>query len=162
MDLDAIAIELDFVDPSIAVRGLADRGGELRRHEAGEERLRADRRWLLALKRHGSHQAHWQRKLHIVIPPLVPLDKCFEIKRDVAKLQITAPAQLVGNIARDVLGPFFRGVETDHPDRILVLPFEHVHDDRFEVGLLDVGFAVGLTASAEVVHDDVNARIIAI
>ena len=57
--------------------------------------------------------------------------------------QIAAPAQLGCDIGGDVLGPFFRGVEADDPNRVLVLPFEHVHDDRFEVGALHVGFPVG-------------------
>jgi hypothetical protein len=48
----------------------------------------------------------------------------------------------VGDIAGD-----FGGVETYNPDWVLVLPLEHVDDDRFEVRSLDVGFSVGATVS---------------
>jgi hypothetical protein len=46
----------------------------------------------------------------------------------------------VRDVGRNVLRPFFGGVETDNPDRALVLPLEPVHDHRLEIGPLDVGF----------------------
>jgi hypothetical protein len=40
------------------------------------------------------------------------------------------------------------------------LPLERVHDDRFKVGALDIGFAVGAAGAAEVVQDDVDILIV--
>jgi hypothetical protein len=68
----------------------------------------------------------------------------------------------VGNVAGDVLRPFFRGVEANDPNRVLVLSIQHVHDDRFEIGPLDVCLAEGPTAAAEVVDDDIDILILAI
>jgi hypothetical protein len=52
VELDAIAVELDFMDPALAGRHFLDRGGQRRLDESGEGRFHADRRRLLALKRH--------------------------------------------------------------------------------------------------------------
>jgi hypothetical protein len=51
VDLDAVAVELDFVNPSLAGRHLLDRGCQGRFDEAGEGRLGADRRRFSTLKR---------------------------------------------------------------------------------------------------------------
>jgi hypothetical protein len=61
----------------------------------------------------------------------------------------------------NILRPVFGGVEADDPDRVLILPFEHVHDDRFEIGALDVGLPEGSTAATKIVHNDVDVLIIA-
>jgi hypothetical protein len=122
MHLNVIAIELDLVDPTIAARCLADRRGQRGRNEAREQRLRADRRGLLALEPHSSHHAHRKRKLNVVISAFVPLDELFQVKRHVAELEVTPTAQLLGNLARDVFGPFLGGVEADDPNGIVVLP----------------------------------------
>ena len=52
MDLDPVAVELDFVNPALAGRHLLDRGRQGRFDEAGEGRLDADRRRFSTLKRH--------------------------------------------------------------------------------------------------------------
>jgi hypothetical protein len=97
-----------------------------------------------------------------VIPPLVPLDEILKIKRHIAALQVAAPAELVGDVARHILRPFFGGVKTDNPDRVPLLPLDHVDYDGFKVGPLDVGFAVSSTVSAEVVNDDVDVLIVVV
>jgi len=61
-----------------------------------------------------------------VIPAFVPLNELFQKERHVALLQVAAAAQLMGNIALDILLPLLGGVETDHADRVLVLPFQHI------------------------------------
>src|ERR1700682_4700248 len=43
MDLNAVAVELDFVNPAVAGRHLVDRRRQLRFDESGERRLDADR-----------------------------------------------------------------------------------------------------------------------
>lgn len=52
MELDAIAIELDLMDPAVAGRHLLDRRRQRGLDETGEGRLRADHRRFFALKRH--------------------------------------------------------------------------------------------------------------
>ena len=56
------------------------------------------------------HQAHRQRQLNVVVSAFVLLDEILQIDRDVAQLQIAAPAQLVGNVARDVSCDHFSAV----------------------------------------------------
>jgi hypothetical protein len=55
VELDAIAVELDLVDPAIAARHSVDRTRQRRLDESGEGRLHANRRRLLALKRHAAN-----------------------------------------------------------------------------------------------------------
>ncbi|MGY4299900.1 hypothetical protein ACVWXN_007995 [Bradyrhizobium sp. i1.4.4] len=52
VDLDPVAVELDFVNPSPAGRHPLDRGGQGRFDEAGQRRLHADCRGSFTLKRH--------------------------------------------------------------------------------------------------------------
>ena len=52
VDLDAVAVELDFVDPAGSGRHLRDRGCQSRLDEARQGRLDADRLRFLTLKRH--------------------------------------------------------------------------------------------------------------
>ena len=52
MDLDTVAVELDFVNPAVSGRHLLDRGCQGRFDEAGQGRLEADRRRFFTLKRH--------------------------------------------------------------------------------------------------------------
>ncbi len=58
--------------------------------------------------------------------------------------------------------PTFGGVEANDPNRVLILSFEHVHDDGLEVCPLDIRFAIGPTVSAKVIHDDIDVLIVAI
>src|SRR3954469_875909 len=52
MDLDAVAVEFDFVNPPVAPRNLVDRAGQRRFDESGVRGLEADRRGFPALRRH--------------------------------------------------------------------------------------------------------------
>jgi hypothetical protein len=56
-----------------------------------------------------------------VITAFVSVDEFLEEKWHVAQLQITAPAQLMRNVCRDILRPFLSGVERDDPNRAFVL-----------------------------------------
>src|SRR4051794_39525115 len=59
--------------------------------------------------------------------------------------------QLVRNILRHVPRPSLCGIKTDNPNRVLELAFQHVSDDGFKVGILDIGFAPA--ASAAIVNE---------
>jgi hypothetical protein len=66
VQLDAVAVELDLVNPAIAGRHLVARGRQRGFDETGEGRLHADRRRLLALKRHATKlhtkaDSNWHR-----------------------------------------------------------------------------------------------------
>ena len=139
MDLDPVAVELDLVNPALAGRHLLDRCRQRGFDEAGKRRLDADRRWLLALERPWSDQAHGQRQLYVAVAAFVAVDEVLEEERNVAHLQIAAPAQLMGDICGDVLRPALGGVEGDDADRVVVLAGQQVLDHGFQVGGLDVG-----------------------
>jgi hypothetical protein len=49
----------------------------------------------------------------------VSLDELMNVVWHLAHLQIAAASQLLGDIGRDILRPFFGGVEADDADRIL-------------------------------------------
>src|SRR5260221_8220509 len=102
MDLDAVAIEFNLVYPPRAGWDLVDRYRQLWFDEAGVRCLDADERWLFALERHGSSEAHRKRQLHVVVSSLIPIDESPKEKRNVAQLQIAAPAQFMGDVCRNV------------------------------------------------------------
>ena len=91
MQLDAVAIEFDFMKPTVAAGHLLDRSRLRGLDEPRIGRLGADRRRLFALERHGLHEAHRKRQLIIVISAFVSVDEILKEKRDIPQLQITAP-----------------------------------------------------------------------
>jgi hypothetical protein len=58
VNLDAVAVEFDLMDPAIAGRHFLDRRRQCRFDESGEGRFHADCRWLLTLKRHGTNSTN--------------------------------------------------------------------------------------------------------
>jgi hypothetical protein len=74
------------MDPAIARKNLADARGYRGLYKAGQRRLDADRRRFLALKRHGSHQAHRQRELNVPISAFVAINEILQEERNVALL----------------------------------------------------------------------------
>ena len=58
MDLNPVAVELDFMNPTGAGRYLLDRAGQRRLDKAGIGRLDADGRWFFPLKRHAELTKH--------------------------------------------------------------------------------------------------------
>src|SRR4051812_38793231 len=92
---------------------------------------------------------------------LMAIDKALEEGGHIAQLQIASPAELVGDVAGNILRPFLGGVEADYADRVFVLALEEVDDHRFQIG----GFHVALApdpAAAELVDDEVDVLIIAL
>jgi hypothetical protein len=97
-----------------------------------------------------------------VIPAFILVDKILEKKRHVAHLQITAAAQLMRNVCRDILRPFLGSVERDDPNWAFVLPLKQVDDHRFQIGSLYVGFTPDPAMAAKVIQNEVIILIIAI
>ena len=64
------------------------------------------------------------------------------------------------DLRRDVTRPAFAGIEADDANRVPILPIEQVLDHGLEVGRLDIGFAVGAPAAAEIVHDQADVPIL--
>jgi len=52
VDLNTVAVELNFMNPALSGRHLLDRGGQGRLDEAGQRRLDADVRRFSTLKHH--------------------------------------------------------------------------------------------------------------
>jgi hypothetical protein len=50
-------------------------------------------------------------------------------------------------------------IERDHGHGAVVLPGHQVGNSGFEIGMLDVGFAVAATVAAEIVKDEINGLI---
>jgi hypothetical protein len=98
MDLHAVAVELHPVNPSVAGRHPLDRARELGLDEAGKRRLGADRGRFGAGIGHGSDQAHRQWKLDVAMSTLVAIDEVLQEERNVAHLQIAAPADLLRDV----------------------------------------------------------------
>lgn len=71
----------------------------------------------------------------------VACDEILDAGGHISKLQIAAPAQLLGDILGDVTRPAFGAVEADDLIRPAVLTGEQIGDDGLEIGGLIVGFA---------------------
>ena len=70
-------------------------------------------------------------------------------------LNATSP-QLIGNINGHIARPAFSRIEGDDADRILVLPFDQIPDQRRAVGSGFVSLTPGSTETAEVIEDQVD------
>jgi hypothetical protein len=53
-------------------------------------------------------------------------DEIDDRSRYVPQLEIAAPAQLLGDVGRDVLRPALEWVEAKDADRVVVLPIEQI------------------------------------
>ena len=80
----------------------------------------------------------------------------------VPQLKITAAPNLLGDVGRDILRPAFGGVEGDYANRIAVLTPKQTKDDVFQIGRLNVSFAVRPAATTKIVHYDVDGLIVAV
>ena len=92
----------------------------------------------------------------------VSVDKVLQEKWYVAPLEIAATAQFVRHVGRYILRPFLGGVETDPPDRVVMLTIEQVSDHRFQIGGLDIGFPISAAFATEVVHRKINVLVVAL
>ena len=113
MQLHPITIELDLMQPpqSAPLNGSSQR----RLNEAGEGCLDPKASFV------GTPRLDQPQRKLVPVVPLMALDEVLNAGRHVPQLQIAAPAQLMGNVFRDVLRPAFGCVEGDDPDRVLVL-----------------------------------------
>jgi hypothetical protein len=57
--------------------------------------------------------------------------------------EVDASANFARDIFRDIFGPMLQRVECDDADRVAVLAGHQIANRRFEVGLVDVGLAIG-------------------
>jgi hypothetical protein len=89
----------------------------------------------------------------------VPIDELLQGLRKKSAL-IRAPLpQLVRYILRHVPRPSLCGIKTDNPNGALELAFQHVSDDGFKVGILDIGFAPAASSAAIVVLNKIGFMI---
>jgi hypothetical protein len=110
----------------------------------------------------GTRNPHRERQLDIAVPAFVAIGEILQEERDISRLQIAAPAQLVGDVFRDVLRPALGSVKGDHADRVFVLPGQQISDDSLKVGPFVIGLALDCAKAAEVVFHQVDHLILAI
>ena len=78
------------------------------------------------------------------MPPsvtLMPLNEILNGRWHISHLEIAAPAQLAGDILRNIFGPALGRIEGDDADRATVLAGEEILNNGFEVSGFVVGFA---------------------
>jgi hypothetical protein len=92
MHLDAVAVELDLVDPALAAWRFVDRSRSVGSMKPGKGRLGPDRRGLLSLECHGSQQADWKPQLDVVITTFIAISEVLQEERDVTALSVAPPA----------------------------------------------------------------------
>ena len=70
-----------------------------------------------------------------------------------------ALAYLPRYVFRSIANPAFRNVEGDDADRIAVLPFKKIVDDRFEIGIFGIGLSLGAAHATEVIEHKTKVAI---
>ena len=63
------------------------------------------------------------------------------------------------SIGRHIAGPSRAGIETDGPDGIAVLAAQEIPYDGFVIRGLDVDFAPNAAEPAEIIDDQIDARL---
>jgi hypothetical protein len=79
---------------------------------------------------------------------LAPAQRCVGI--------VSPVEHIVGDLLGHIPGPPFDGVEGDHPQRVPVLPRDHIVDDRIAIGFCEVRLSKRAAQVAEVLNDDVR------
>jgi hypothetical protein len=72
---------------------------------------------------------------------------------------IAAGLNLEGDIFRDVLRSMLKRIEGDNADRVVELARYQIGDDSFDVGPLDLGFAVNRAKTGKAVDHEVDRLI---
>ncbi len=67
--------------------------------------------------------------------------------------------EFMRRLSRHVVGPMFKGVECHNAHRVVELPGHQIGNDRFEVRLLDFGFAVNAPELSEAINYEVNGLV---
>src|SRR5882757_543933 len=82
----------------------------------------------------------------------MPVDEVPEKLRDGSSLHVATGLDFRCDFVRHVVRPMLKGVECDHPDRVVKLAGQEIGDDRFEIRPLDLGLAVYTAAGKAVDH----------
>jgi hypothetical protein len=98
-------------------------------------------------------------KLRVVT--VIAFDEFLNVRRHVAQLQVTATAQLLGDIFGNVLRPAFGSVEGNDPNGVSILAVEQVDDYRFKIGGLYIGFPIDSAIAAKIIDDQIDILIVA-
>jgi hypothetical protein len=74
-------------------------------------------------------------------------------------VDIAADLNFCGDLSRHVVGSMFKGVECHNAHRVVELPGHQSGNDRFEVRLLNFGFAVNAPELSEAINYEVNGLV---
>ena len=91
----------------------------------------------------------------------MPLKEILNGRWHISHLEIAAPAQLAGDILRNILGPALGRIEGDDADRAAVLAGEEILNNCFEVSGLVVGFAPRAADLPKIIGNEIH-RLIAV
>src|SRR3954471_1341641 len=82
------------------------------------------------------------------------------MRRHFGCLEVATVMDLRGDVLGYVARPAFSRVEAHNSDRIAVLAFKQIGDDRLEVDLLGIGLAPSAAVLPEIVHYQINALVV--
>ena len=91
----------------------------------------------------------------------MPLNEILNGRWHISRLEIAAPAQLVGYILRNIFGPALGRIEGDDADRIIVLARKEILNNGFQVRGFVVGFPPSAADLPEIFGDKID-RLIAV
>jgi hypothetical protein len=146
MDLHPVAVELDFVKPSLAGRDPLDGSRERGFNEARKRGLRANGGRFSA--RSNQSPCRWG----------VGLDEVSDMFRHQVACDVATSLDHLRNILGNVVSPMLHRVEGHDANRVVKLACQKIIDDSFKVGPFDLGLAVD-AAATEAINDQIDRLI---
>jgi hypothetical protein len=86
-------------------------------------------------------------------------DEVSDVFGDTNAFDVAAGLNLETDVFRDILRPMLKRIEGDNADRVVELSRHQIRDDDFEVGPLDLGFAVNRAKTGKAVDHEVDRLI---
>ena len=91
----------------------------------------------------------------------MPLNEILNGRRHISRLEIVAPAQLAGDILRNVFRPALGRIEGDDADRIAILARKQVLDDGLKISGLIVGLPPSAADLPKIIGNEID-RLVAV
>ena len=155
VNLDAVAIELDLMNPARAQWHPVNRGGQCRFDEAGVRCLDAPGWPLWPRARHGSDEPQGQ----LPVPTGMARNEVAQMIRDLCAFDIAAGLDFSRDLVRDIIRPMLKRIEGDNAHRVVELTRQKIGDDGFDISPLDFRFAVNTAEPLKAVDYEVDRLI---
>ena len=103
---------------------------------------------------------YWQRQLHVREASFIAVGKGMQGLRYIAELEIAAPPQFVNHLGRRIAHPALSDIGDRDPARALIVSFEQIHHNGFEVVAKDGRLAPNRGRGATIVFKEIDVLLV--